>query len=245
MKIDVSYLQKRFEAMSEEEFAATKKEDLVPEARAIYGQEAQRRSTPEWQAAHREVAEEWEKQDLPAENADVTFEREQIKIARHKRILGADEQVRGFVSLSNRSQIILGLPLLARFLLKKFLFVVTDQRVVLITVPAFRFQGGEFHQWIEHPLPCKLTLESTPKERHEMGNRVQLPGSLAKFVGRPFGFVLRGKAAGRLFKSRRVPNRKWQVHCPHPVERGYPRRPHNLANNLVPRHAAPRAGSIL
>ena len=133
------------------------------------------------------------------ENADSRFEKEQLEIARQKGIIRPGEEVRAFVSLFNRSQAIMAAPFLARFLLKKFLFVVTSQRVLLITVPAFAVHGGGYHKWIEHPLPCRLTLENEPKEFHQTGNRVQLPGPLAAFVGRPYGFVLRGKAAQQVF----------------------------------------------
>lgn len=134
------------------------------------------------------------------ENADIRFEKKQLEIARDKGIIRTNEEVRAFVSLFNRSQAVAVSPILARFLLKKFLFVVTDQRVLLITVPAFAVHGGGYHKWIDHPLPCNLTLESEPKEFHQTGNRVQLPDQLAEFVGRPYGFVLRGKAAQQAFQ---------------------------------------------
>jgi len=133
------------------------------------------------------------------ENADTRFEKQQLDIARQKGIIQPDEEVRASVSLFNRSQAIMAAPFLARFLLKKFLFVVTSKRVLLITVPAFAVHGGSYHRWMEHSLPCKLTLESEPKEFHQTGNRVQLPDKMAEFIGRPFGFVLRGKAAQQAF----------------------------------------------
>lgn len=136
---------------------------------------------------------------MSEENADTRFEKQQIEIARQKGIIQPDEEVRASVSLFNRSQAIMAAPFLARFLLKKFLFVVTSKRVLLITVPAFAVHGGGYYTWMEHPLPCKLTLESEPKEFHQTGNRVQLPDQLAEFVGRPVGFVLRGKAAQQAF----------------------------------------------
>ena len=136
---------------------------------------------------------------MSAENADTIFERQQLEIARQKGIIRPGEDIRACVSLFNRSQAIMAAPLLARFLLKKFVFVVTSQRVLLITVPAFAVHGGSYYKWIEHPLPCKLTLESEPKEFHQTGNRVQLPDQLAEFVGRRVGFVLRGKTAQQAF----------------------------------------------
>ena len=134
------------------------------------------------------------------ENADTRFELKQLEIARQKGIIEPDEEVRAFVSLFNRSQAVALSPILARFLLKKFLFVVTDQRVLLMTVPAFAVHGGGYHKWVEHPLPCKLELEREPKEFHQTGNKVRLPDHLASFVGRPNGFVLRGKAAQQAFQ---------------------------------------------
>ncbi len=141
------------------------------------------------------------------ENADTRFEKKQIEIARNKGIIRADEEVRAFVSLFNRSQAVAVSAILARFLLKKFLFVVTDQRVLLITVPAFAVHGGGYHKWIEHPLPCDLELESEPKEFHQTGNRVRLPAQLAEFVGRPHAFVLAEKRRTKLFILRRFHGR--------------------------------------
>jgi hypothetical protein len=68
-----------------------------------------------------------------------------------------------------------------------------------MSVPLYLIHGGDYYKWVEHPLPCRFTLESKPKKNQVFGNRVKLPDQLANLVGRPFGFVLRGKDAERAF----------------------------------------------
>ena len=145
---------------------------------------------------------------MPVQNADERFEGQQLEIARQKLILRPDEEVLACVSLFNYSQMIFILmPLfIPRFLLKKFLFVVTEHRILCITVPAFGVHGSGYHKWIEVPKPCNLTLKSVPKEFHQTGNKVGLPRQIAQFVGRPFGFVLRGHQAEHAFKLAAMPN---------------------------------------
>jgi len=133
------------------------------------------------------------------ENADARLEKKHLEIAREKGIIRQGEDVQAYVTLFNRSLAIMAAPPLDRFLLKKFLFVVTSERVLLMSVPPYLVHGEGYYKWVEHPLPCKLSLESEPKEDHLFGNRVKLPDRLANFVGRPFGFVYRGKAAQQAF----------------------------------------------
>ncbi len=136
---------------------------------------------------------------MPDENVDGTLEKKQLEIAREKGIIRPGEDVRACISLFNRSVAIMLAPPVDRFLLKRFLFVVTSERIVLMSVPLYLIHGGDYYKWAEHPLPCKFSLESEPKENHLFGNKVKLPDQLANLVGRRFGFVLRGKAAQQAF----------------------------------------------
>jgi hypothetical protein len=140
---------------------------------------------------------------MAAENADERFEKEQLALAQQKGIIAQGEKVLACVSLFNYSQMIfllMPLFLLPRFILKKFLLVVTDRRVLLVRVPAFAVHGTGYHQWVECQTPCPLKLERPAKEFHQTGNKVVLPTAFASFVGRPFGFVLRGRAAEKAFQ---------------------------------------------
>lgn len=52
MQVDLSDIQRRYDEMTDEEFALLKRTDLLPEVQAVYDRELARRSSPEWIARH-------------------------------------------------------------------------------------------------------------------------------------------------------------------------------------------------
>jgi len=116
----------------------------------------------------------------------------------------ADEQVEAAVGLLKRSQLIFMLFffvswLLARFLQKQYLLIVTTRRILLVHIPAFLVHGSGYYQYATVSRPWPFKLPSEPKEEYSNGCKVGLPSEFAALVGRPHAYVIFGCEAEKAF----------------------------------------------
>lgn len=134
-----------------------------------------------------------------ASNLEDKFLNQQLEIVRQMRIIEPDEEILAMVALFKRSQLVMLLGLLARFLQERFQLIVTNRRVILIRVPAFLVHGSGYYQHVSINGPCQLRLPCAPKAQYQLGVKVILPDAFAAFVGRPFAYVVFGLAAETAF----------------------------------------------
>ncbi|MDA2913299.1 hypothetical protein MYX77_04965 [Acidobacteriia bacterium AH_259_A11_L15] len=134
---------------------------------------------------------------LIGEDSEIKFISEQLEIARRKEIFQPGENVKALFTAWKYSMMIFFFGLFARLLQKRYLVAVTDQRVVLIHVPAFLIHSDEskYFQWVAVDRPCPLKLTGPPQKQHQMGNELVLPEVFAAFVGRPSVRVVWGLRA--------------------------------------------------
>ncbi len=118
--------------------------------------------------------------------AELKFQQEQMAFVTEKGIILPGEQVRAVTTLWSHSQLIFFFGLLARFLMKRYLVIVTDQRVIFVRVPAFLVHStSAYYDHVAAARPVILRLEEPAAEQHQVGNPVALPQPFAGFTGRP------------------------------------------------------------
>jgi len=135
---------------------------------------------------------------MSLEDIETRFEDQQLELVRQKGVLRPAETIEGVVSAWKYSMVIFAFGFIARLMQKRYLLLVTNQRVLLIHVPAFTVHGGGYYGFAEASRPCPLKLADAPQSVHQNGIALSLPDAFAQFVGRPAVRVVRGLAAQKV-----------------------------------------------
>lgn len=133
------------------------------------------------------------------------FEDEQVTIARRNGFLGREEQVNCTLSLyMNQVRPLWQKALLfpIRFLIfrKRYLLAVTDNRLVLCSVAAYKFREGHGESF-DANLPCTLQLshDAEPTQQR-VDYKLNLPLHLADFAGGSFLYTSSDVKAASIIK---------------------------------------------